>query len=117
MNAAPKKKPQTVAAEKEPFDKHTAQFAGTSNVRHLRAIAALLRRPLPRESLDKEAGCSNGPELIAELRRRGLEVPCHRINFVDRDGFNCRPGVYLLTDADRRKLNQWIAKRHKGGAE
>ena len=91
------------------------EFTGTDNPRHLRAIAALLRRPMPRENLDTEAGCSNGPELVAELRRRGLEVPCKRINFVDRDGFICRPGVYLLTDADRRKLHQWMAKRQKKG--
>jgi hypothetical protein len=114
---APKKKPPTVAADKGLSKKHTCKFIGTDNPRHLRAIAALLRRPMPRENLDTEAGCSNGPELVAELRRRGLEVPCHRINFIDRDGFICRPGVYLLTDADRRKLHQWMAKRkQQGGA-
>jgi hypothetical protein len=95
---------------------NSAKFTGTDNPRHLRAIASLLRRPMPRESLDKEAGCSNGPELVAELRRRGLEVPCKRINFVDRDGLICRPGVYFMTDADRRKVYQWQAKRMKGGA-
>lgn len=100
-----------------PSAPNSAKFTGTDNPRHLRAIAALLRRPMPRESLDKEAGCSNAPELVAELRRRGLDVPCERINFVDRDGFICRPGVYLLTAADRRKLHQWMATRQqKGGA-
>ena len=117
MNA-PKKKPQTVAADKGLSKEHAPKFTGTDNPRHLRAIAALLRRPMPRESLDKEAGCSNGPELVAELRRRGLEVPCERIHFVDRDGFTCRPGVYLLTAADRRKVHQWQARRNQqqGGA-
>lgn len=91
-----------------------ARFTGTDNPRHLRAIAALLRRPMPRESLDREAGASNGPELVAELRRRGLEVPCERIRFIDRDGFACRPGVYSLTTADRRKVYQWQAKRQQG---
>ena len=93
-----------------------ARFAGTDNPRHLRAIAALLRRPMPRESLDKEAGASNGPELVAELRRRGLEVPCERIRFIDRDGYLCRPGVYSLTAADRRKFYTWQAACRKGGA-
>ena len=116
MNAAPMKKPQTVAADKGLSKEHTSKFIGTDNPRHLRAIAALRRRPMPRENLDTEAGCSNGPELVAELRRRGLEVPCKRINFVDRDGFICRPGVYLLTDGDRRKLHQWQARRMNGGA-
>lgn len=90
---------------------NSAKFTGTDNPRHLRAIAALLRRPLPRENLDTVAGCSNGPELVAELRRRGLELPCERISFVDRDGHICRPGVYSLTPSDRRKLHQWLARR------
>lgn len=86
-----------------------AKFTGTDNPRHMRAIAALLRRPMPRSSLDKEAGCSNSPDLIAELRRRGLDVPCERINYVDRDGRECRPGVYSLTTSDRNKVYRWMA--------
>lgn len=95
-----------------------AKFTGTDNQRHLRAIAALLRRPMPRESLDKEAGCANGPDLIAELRRRGLDVPCERIHFEDRDGNLCRPGVYSLTSSDRTKIYRWMAtgRQAKGGA-
>lgn len=91
-----------------------ARFQGTDNPRHFRAIAALLRRPMPRESLDKEAGASNGPELVAELRRRGLEVPCERIRFIDRDGYPCRPGVYSFTASDRRKFYAWQARMGKG---
>ena len=87
------------------------KFTGTDNPRQLRALAVLLRRPLSREALDHIAGCSNGPDLVAELRRRGLEVPCERIRFIDRDGFACRPGVYSLTIADRRKVHAWLAKR------
>lgn len=102
--------------KENPSAPNSAKFTGTDNPRHLRAIAALLRRPLPRENLDTFAGCSNGPELVAELRRRGLELPCKRINFVDRDGHICRPGVYFLTIADRRKLHQWQARRMRGGA-
>lgn len=89
----------------------------TDNPRHLRAIAALLRRPMPRESLDKEVGCSNSPDLVAELRRRGLDVHCKRIKFIDRDGHPCRPGVYHLTESDQRKLNRWLASRQRGGID
>ena len=93
-----------------------ARFTGTDNPRHLRAIAALLRRPMPREALDRTAGASNGPELVAELRRRGLEIPCERIRFFDRDGRLCRPGVYSFTAADRRKVHAWMAAcTRKGG--
>lgn len=54
----------------------SSRFLGTHNKRHLRVLAVLLVRRLFREELDKIAGCSNGPELVAELRRRGLEIPC-----------------------------------------
>jgi hypothetical protein len=91
-----------------------AGFAGTNNPRHLRALAELLRRPMPRETLDQRAGCANAPELVAELRRRGLELPCERIRFTDRDGHVCRPGVYSLTTSDRRKLNRWLATVGRG---
>jgi hypothetical protein len=90
------------------------QFPGTDNPRYLRAIAELLRRPIPRESLDRAVGCSNGPDLIAGLRRLGLEAPCERIEFIDRDNQVCRPGVYSLTQRDRNSLYRWMASR-KGG--
>ena len=92
------------------------KFSGTDNPRQLRALTVLLRRPVPREQLDSLAGASNSPELVAELRRRGLEVPCERIRFIDRDGYICRPGVYSLTIADRRMIYAWMAKRQKGAA-
>ena len=116
MSAAPKRKPQTIAADPGLSKEHTTKFTGTDNLRHLRVIDGLMRRPMPRESLDKEAGCSNGPELVAELRRRGLEVPCTRTKKVDRDLFDCWPGVYSFTLADRRKIYAWLAKRKTGGA-
>ena len=103
------KTPETTKAESSAPSKR--KFTGTDNPRQLRALTVLLRRPLSREALDHIAGCSNGPELVAELRRRGLDVPCERIRFIDRDGFTCRPGVYSLTTADRRKVHAWLAKR------
>lgn len=89
------------------------KFTGTDNPRHLRVMHAMLRRPRRREDIDCIAGCSNGPELIAELRRRGLDVPCERIKFIDRDGYPCRPGVYSLTSSDRRKIYTWLSKCRK----
>jgi hypothetical protein len=87
------------------------KFLGTDNPRHLRTLTALLQRPRRREDVDSVAGCSNGPDLIAELRRRGLELPCTRIRFVDRDGRICRPGVYGLTSTDRRRVYDWQRRR------
>ena len=90
------------------------KFTGTDNLRQLRALAVLLRRPVSREELDHIAGCSNGPDLIAGLRCRGLggeHLPCTRIKFVDKDGFTCRPGVYNLTEQGRRMVYAWLSKR------
>ena len=92
------------------------KFTGTDNPRHLRALTVLLNRPIPREQLDSVAGASNSPELVAELRRRGLDAPCERIKFIDRDGCKCRPGVYSFTASDRRMIYAWMAKRQKASA-
>lgn len=86
-----------------------AKFTGTDNPRHLRALTVLIRRPISRQELDNVAGCSNSPELVAELRRRGLDIGCERIEFIDRDGRKCRPGVYFLTDKGRRAFWAWKA--------
>ena len=93
-----------------------ARFMGTVNKRHLRAIQALLVSPQPRESIDNRAGCSNGPDLIAELRRRGLEIPCKRTPCIDRDGFEVKRGIYYLTDRDKRLIRRWKNSRKQGGA-
>lgn len=91
------------------------KFLGTDNPRHLRALFALLKRPISRENLDSIAGCSNGPELIAALRRRGLEgeLLCERIDFIDRDGRPCRPGTYFLTAKGRRLVLNWLKTRYQ----
>jgi hypothetical protein len=87
------------------------EFVGTENPRELRAIAALMRRPMPREELDREAGCSNSPELVAALRRKGLAVPCVRVHTIDRDGKAIRPGVYHFPPRDRRNVHRWLNRR------
>jgi hypothetical protein len=86
----------------------------TTNPRHLRVLIGLLRRAMPREHVDTTAGASNGPELIAEFRRRGLQVPCDRIPVYDRDGREVKRGVYHLTHTDRRKIHQFFATRKRG---
>ena len=98
-----------------PSAPNSAKFNGTDNPRHLRAIVVLLRRPLAREDLDSIAGCSNGPALVAALRDKGLALPCDRIEFIDRDGRPCKPGVYSLTSTDRRLLLQWMARQNRQG--
>lgn len=106
MKNAPDRKAAESALEQRRFY--------TDNPRHCRALALLLQRPAKREEIDSRAGCSNGPELVAELRRRGLDVPCERVPALDRDGRPCRPGVYHLTAADRRRLGRWLSARNGG---
>ena len=111
------KTPHPAIAEQSALDSANfaapSRFSGTDNPRHLRVIQALLTRPLPREQLDSVAGASNGPELVAELRRRGLEVPCTRTKKKDADFFDCWPGVYHLTQQDRRRVYKWLANQRK----
>ena len=105
------------SAPKQGDSKSTAAFFGTDNPRHLRVIQAAWVRPIPREQVDSVAGCANGPDLVAELRRRGLDFPCTRTKKQDRDMFDCWPGVYHFTQQDRRKLTEWKRKRAaRGGA-
>lgn len=101
----------TLADTEDSTTKSAVKFTGTDNPRHLRVIVAVLVRARKREEIDRIAGASNGPELIAELRRRGLDFPCDRVPVIDRDGYLVRPGVYHLTDADRSKLATWQRAR------
>ena len=84
-------------------------FLGTFNPRHLRVIDALMERPLMREELDRIAGCSNGPDLVADLCARMLDIKCLRQTRIDQDGKTCRPGLYILTDTGRRQIEAWRA--------
>ncbi len=96
----------------------SVKFNGTDNPRYLRVIHALRVRPISREQLDRIAGCSNGPALVAKLRDLGLGkvgLPCTKVPDHDRDGFPIRRGVYFLSDVGRRAIYTWLRKR-KGGA-
>lgn len=83
------------------------KFTGTKNLRHLRVIQSLMIRPRKREEIDSIAGASNGPALMAELRRRGLHAPCHRTPGIGRDGYPTKFGIYELDGDDRRAVCTW----------
>lgn len=101
----------TLADTEDSTAKTASKFSGTDNPRHLRVVHSLRIRSRKREEIDGIAGASNGPELIAELRRRGLEIPCARVPAIDRDGYPIKYGVYSLTNTDRRKVNSWLSQR------
>jgi len=106
----------TLAANEDSTAKQNCKFSGTGNHRHLRVIRALQIRPRKREEIDRIAGASNGPALIAELRRRGLHIPCDRVPGIDRDGFLVKFGVYSLSEDDRRKVRMWQRRLNGGKA-
>lgn len=94
--------------------KTASKFSGTDNPRHLRVIHSLMIRPRKREDVDRIAGASNSPELIAELRRRGLTITCHRTPALDRDGYPIKYGVYAFDTNDRRMILAWQATKQNG---
>ena len=100
----------------QPHSTSVVRFAGTENPRYLRALHALLLRPVPREHLDRVAGCSNGPDLIANLRDLGLGftgLPCSMIDDQDQDGRKIKRGIYHLAEAGRRAIHAWLRSRDK----
>lgn len=80
------------------------------SARQTRVIDAL--RPggwVSRERIDREAGSSNGPDVIAKLRGKlgGHEaIDCERQPAIDRDGKPCLPGAYRLTEIGRDRLRE-----------
>ncbi len=76
--------------------------------RQERVLKVLLDRPVMREHLDIIAGCSNGPDLVAGLRRKGLAIPCYRVERIDKDGRSCFPGEYSLASDDKALVRTWL---------
>lgn len=99
----------------------TPKFSGTRNPRQLRALVALLRGPVNREAMDRIAGSSNSPDVVARLRKKGLGkvdcLPCERRCRVDRDGRTVEPGTYTLTEEGRRRVLDWLAREGMTFAE
>ena len=83
---------------------HTIKAPPKLTPRQSRLINAFMQGPLMREAVDKVTGSSNGPNIVAQLREKGLDIPCTLIDAVDRDGNVCRPGRYELSARDRERL-------------
>lgn len=78
------------------------------NPRQRRALELLQKNAVSRSILDERAGCANGPELIAGLRRMGLDLPCRMMPGRDRDGRKTRYGVYHRSEADGARIAQLL---------
>lgn len=98
----------------------TSPFLGTHSPRQLRVLEALMIAPRSRKAIDTIAACSNGPDVIRGLRKKGLTIPCDNVPHVDSDGHESTHGVYSFTAEDKRKVSHWLARRvlgKKGGAQ
>lgn len=114
-NAQPPVQEELSAQSQEKYNS-SSNFPGTKNPRQLRVIDALLMRARSRTEIDHIAGASNGPEVIAQLRRLGLTIPCELIQAIDRDGLSVSYGLYKFTAEDGRKIRSWkesIVKLYK----
>jgi hypothetical protein len=92
------------------------KFDGAKGPREFRFLQTILNRHLTREEVDAVAGASNGPEIVNQLRSRGLELPCFRLGTLDRDGVWVFRGLYALTPKDRRQVAESL-RLGKGGGQ
>lgn len=84
--------------------------------RQSRVLEALLQTEgwITRESVDRIAGASNGPQIILELRRKvtghdGIEM--RKAESRDRDGKACQPGRYRLTSLGRQRALEVVGEK------
>jgi hypothetical protein len=76
--------------------------------RQHRALDAFWKHgSLMREALDRAAGCSNSPQLVADLKAKSVSIACELVDAIDRDGRRCKPGRYTLTNHGRATLSAW----------
>jgi hypothetical protein len=86
--------------------------------RRIRVLEALLARQgcwIFREEIDRIAGSSNGPDVVAQLRHRhDVEIDMRMVPRIDRDGRACEVGQYKLTE---HGIEAATALLHIGGAD
>lgn len=79
-----------------------------------RLLAALFERDRARRETDDITGNVNSPDVVYQLRACGWELPCERIQVLDRDHRPVQAGRYSMTAADRQ---HWIALQAQGRTE
>lgn len=97
--------------QKNEFSELPSCVSTRGSYRMIRLVRALLRGPVTREDADRIAGCSNSPDLVADIRRLGLgrkHLVCTLFTVIDRDGKVSRPGRYSLTPEGHAMLTEWL---------
>jgi hypothetical protein len=95
--------------------RQSGKFDGAHNPREFRFLQTVLHRHLTREEVDAVSGASNGPEIVNQLRSRGLEIPCYRLGTLDRDGFWTYRGLYALSHRDKGQVARALHSGKGGG--
>jgi len=106
------KTPESLEKNPSAIDRSHSKSAFIS-MREKRAIYALLQSDqwISRESIDRIAGASNGPQVIKNIR---LKITGHdgikmvQFQAIDRDGRLCRPGYYQLTLQGRERAMNYL---------
>ncbi|MBC7435072.1 MAG: hypothetical protein H7332_03265 [Bdellovibrionales bacterium] len=76
--------------------------------KQIRVCQAFMRmKPIWREQVDQISGASNGPEIMSQLKRKGLQWTCAKQRKIDRDGNPCEPGLYTVTPEGIATLRRW----------
>ena len=127
MNCHKIKEPDAVSAaiqaqnisKQSSFDFSTTVFKGVKNPRQVRALTALAYRDyVSRENLDKLAGCTNSPDLVARLRMKGIDIQMREVQTKDRDGRSCWFGEYFLIHDAKIAIREWLeVSGHAEGAQ
>lgn len=86
-------------------------------VRENRVLYALLNTNgwISRESIDRIAGASNGPQIIKNLRQKitghdGIKMV--RFPALDRDGRPCHSGYYQLSPRGCEQAMEYLGVKH-----
>ncbi|AOV16036.1 hypothetical protein BJI67_02185 [Acidihalobacter aeolianus] len=66
------------------------------------------KNAVSRSVLDERVGCANGPALVAELRKKGLDIPCKMFPVTDRDGKKTKVGIYWASESDKLKIAELL---------
>jgi hypothetical protein len=110
-----KKTPGPTKAEPSAPNSANSTDKARFTARQSRLLEALLTTHgwIPRESVDRITGASNGPQIVSELRAKvtghdGIDML--RVDGTDRDGKACKPGQYRLTAIGRQRALTALAK-------
>lgn len=98
-----KRKAAPLQASLSPQAGDCSKPKGSLSSRQRQALRLLLdaRGQVTVRLLIAETHVNNAPELIASLRRKGLEIPCEKREFTTADGEPGKFGFYELTKCDR----------------